>query len=357
MGESRFKELDRIRFKYDVPNVDQRGISIGLDPLKDNLYQNALLIDSKSTPILDNKLKEIYEKFEINSSNISAFISQSHEVQASCISTGSKGCILTFTSALLNLLDADEFAFVAGHELGHHIYDHCRIPIDKKSADYFMQMRAQEISVDRIGLLSAGDLDVSIRALMKTATGLNSKFLSFDVGQFISQIKKVTKYEFDQSLNNTHPSMMIRCKALLWFNLDNSNASFPLRINNEALDKMNERVQSDLLKFVDGPVQEKISKLSNEVKMWTAVILIMEDHKFDKNEQAEFSKLFGEEALVKVIGFLKLHDRSTVINALEDRLKNCSENLINLSPNSYAKLKGAKLRDTLKPFINKGFAH
>ncbi len=351
------EELNRIRFKYDIHNEESKYNSFGLDSLRDNLYQNALLIDSKSTPLLDQKLKGIYEKFGIDSSNISAFISQSHEIQASCISVGSNGCILTFTSALLNLLDIDEFAFVAGHELGHHIYDHCRISIDKESADYFMQMRAQEISVDRIGLISAGDLDVSIRALMKTATGLNSKFLSFDVGQFISQIKKVSKYDFDKSLNNTHPSMMIRCKALLWFNLCNSNASFPLKINNEELDKMNERVQSDLLKFVDGPVQEKISKLSNEVKMWSAVILIMEDQKFDKNEQAEFSKLFGEEALRKVIGFLKLHDSNSVICALEDRLKHCSENLINLSPNSYAKLKGTKLRDTLRPFINKGFTH
>ena len=147
--------------------------------------------------------------------------------------------------------------------------------------------------------------------------------------------------------------MMIRCKALLWFSLENSNASFPLDITNEALDKMNERVFQDLIKYVDGPVKEKITKLSNEVKMWSAVILIMEDQKFDKHEQAEFKKLFGEKALKKVIGFLKLYDRSNIMSAIEDRLRICSENLIKLSPKSYSELKGSKLRNILEPFINK----
>lgn len=353
MDASIIRELNRIKFKYDLSNSDKRNLSIELDPLRNNLYQNGLLINSRSTPILAEKLEGIYEKFRVDPSSISAFISQSHEVQASCISTGSNECILIFTSALLNLLEADEFAFVAGHELGHHIYNHCRILIDEKSADYFMQMRAQEISVDRIGLLSAGNIDASIRALMKTATGLNSKFLSFDVSQFISQIKKVSKPDFNQSFGNTHPSMMIRCKALLWFSLGNNNAKFPLEMSDEDLDKMNERVYLDLVKFVDGPVQEKISKLSNEVKMWSAVILIMEDQKFDKHEQAEFKKIFGENALKKVIGFLKLYDRSNIMSAIKERLRICSENLIKLSPKSYSDLKGAKLRNILKPFINK----
>ena len=159
-------------------------------------------------------------------------------------------------------------------------------------------------------MLAAGDLNASIRALMKISTGLDAKFLKFDTSQFISQIKKVSKLQLSHSFNNTHPSMMIRCKALLWFSLGIGKINYPIEINQQELDKINNRVQADLIKFVDAPVQKKIEQVTLEVKMWSAVLLIMQDHKFDKNEQVKFEELFGKEALQKVTGFLKLNSGS-----------------------------------------------
>ena len=56
-----------------------------------------------------------------------------------------------------------------------------------------MQERAQELSVDRVGLIACGSVDIAIRALMKTVSGLSSEHLRFDVGTFISQLDKSVK--------------------------------------------------------------------------------------------------------------------------------------------------------------------
>ena len=70
-----------------------------------------------------------------------------------------------------------------GHELGHFLLDHHHANVGFTSAnpEYFRQRRAQEISVDRLGLLSCGSLDVALRALMKTVSGLTERHLRFDV--------------------------------------------------------------------------------------------------------------------------------------------------------------------------------
>ncbi|MDB4277266.1 M48 family metalloprotease [bacterium] len=301
--------IKQIRFKYDNKGKDKESGIGSLNQLRDGLYQNGLLIEPTSTPGLAAKLDEIFRKFNISRDSVSAFIYPNTELQATCIASGPNECVLTFTSGLINLLEVEEFAFVVGHELGHHILNHCRRSEDTSSADYFMQQRAQEISVDRIGLLAAGDLNASIRALMKISTGLDAKYLKFDTSQFISQIKKVSTLELSRSLNSSHPSMMIRCKALLWFSLGIGKIRFPFEVSEYDIESIDERVQNDLIKFVDAPAREQIEILAKEVKMWSAVLLIMEDHKFDKNEQAKFKDLFGEDSLKKILGFLSAHKK------------------------------------------------
>ena len=342
--------LNQIRFKYDNNGEDEESGLGSLKQLRDGLYQNGLLIEPTSTPELAARLDEIFRKFNISRDSVSAFIYPNTELQATCIASGPNECVLTFTSGLINLLEVEEFAFVAGHELGHHIFNHCRRSEDTSSADYFMQQRAQEISVDRIGLLASGDLNASIRALMKISTGLDARYLKFDTSQFISQIKKVSTLELSRSLNSSHPSMMIRCKALLWFSLGIGKIRFPFEVSEHDVDSIDERVQNDLIKFVDAPAKEQIEILAKEVKMWSAVLLIMEDHKFDKTEQAKFKDLFGEGSLKKILGFLRIHKKDTIKSALNERLKNCSSRLIELSPQAFNDLKGSEIRELLAQF-------
>src|SRR5687768_6615234 len=81
-----------------------------------------------------------------------------------------------FSSTLVDILDEEEFCFVVGHELGHFLLRHTAgLHGSTESLELFMLQRAQEISADRLGMVACGSLDVAIKALKKTISGLNNK--------------------------------------------------------------------------------------------------------------------------------------------------------------------------------------
>ena len=51
--------------------------------------------------------------------------------------------------------------------------------------------RAAEISCDRIGFLSCGDLEVSLRAILKLASGLNDQHLNFKFSAYLNQLREL----------------------------------------------------------------------------------------------------------------------------------------------------------------------
>ena len=102
------------------------------------------------------------------------------------------------SSSLLEGFEEDELKFVVGHELGHHVYEHHRIPVAALlqgrppiSAGLALQLfawqRYAEISCDRAGMLCTGNLDSAARSLFKLASGLKSNRVQVNIGQFLAQ--------------------------------------------------------------------------------------------------------------------------------------------------------------------------
>ena len=116
------------------------------------------------TPGLSRRLESVCQTLLLPERTVDAFIYASPEVQAECYANGTEGCILRFSSARVDLLDDDEFEFVCGHEAGHFLLGHglARMEGHSDSLEYFMQQRAQEISVDRIGLIACGSLTYAV---------------------------------------------------------------------------------------------------------------------------------------------------------------------------------------------------
>lgn len=110
-----------------------------------------------------------------------------------------RGCLfLMLSSALLEAFEPDELRFVVGHELGHHLFEHHRIPvavllsgiaqIDAALAlRLFAWQRYAEISADRTGLVTAGGLNPAARALFKLASGLRGDRITIRIDQFLTQ--------------------------------------------------------------------------------------------------------------------------------------------------------------------------
>lgn len=117
---------------------------------------------------------------------------------AAAVRPGGDRFLLLMSSSLLEAFDADELAFVAGHEMGHWLFQHHRIPVGPLlggespvgaalALRLFAWQRYAEISADRAGVVCAGGLEPAARALFKLASGLRGERVRIRIDEFLSQ--------------------------------------------------------------------------------------------------------------------------------------------------------------------------
>ena len=296
-------------------------------------YSDGLLITDHSAPTLFFHLKNVYKILGIPDNSVEAFVYASPDLNAGCFSGNGGTCIIRFSSALINLLELDEFAFVAGHELGHFLLDHWHQSKREEdhNIEYYITKRAAEISVDRVGLVSSGSLQASIRAMIKSISGLDSEHLRFDVNQFISQADKTTGIG-SSGFGNSHPSMVSRCRAVLWFSMDTDLGNYPEGINRDHINKLDQRIKRDMDKYVDGTAREMISEAKQELNMWITIQKIVETGSFKKDHQDSFKDSFGEELLAKTKQFLSSLNKETAPNLVIQKVNEAKAVLARLAP-------------------------
>ena len=141
--------------------------------------------------------------------------------------------MLMVSSALLEGFEADELRFVAGHEVGHYLFDHHAIPTgallaggSALSPQLTLQLlawqRYAEISADRAGLVCAGGLEPAALGLFKLASGLKGDRIHVRIDQFLAQVADLRLEAEAQSSADepargewfaTHPFSPLRLKA------------------------------------------------------------------------------------------------------------------------------------------------
>jgi Peptidase family M48 len=140
------------------------------------------------------------------------YIQSDPEPNAGAVTDG-KEHVITLHSGLVQLLDTEELPAIIGHELGHAGYRHMVEAPDGHSEATFMfeRRRAQEISADRIGLLSVSDPNCALRAEIKVACGLGAPHLTPDIDAFIAQISQApVDLDAPWEAGSTHPTLALR---------------------------------------------------------------------------------------------------------------------------------------------------
>lgn len=324
------KFAESMRYSGDVASTHSKGNPGGLVAIRNHFYQSGLCISKAITPVLNERLVSVYQRLQIPDAAVEAFVYSTPEIQAACATDGDGACIIRFSSALVETLSSEEFEFVAGHELGHFLLGHGTNKPKQEGLEYFMQSRAQEISADRIGLIACNSLDIAIRAMMKTISGLTSRHLRFDAGTFISQLKN---HNFHSDVYTSHPSMLVRCRALLWFSTkDSTGADKYLQKNTFA--ELDKRIETDLRKYVDGPARKKIEKAKKNLSMWIFVLQIAEDNNFSKSEQEKFAKLFGKQTLKSMKNYLQALSAEQIRESINKRAESARQELIAIIPST-----------------------
>ena len=327
------------RLPEDKPDESQEitGLASRQDH-RDAMLRHGVLISEAVAPLLEERLVEVCARLEIPRRNVTAFVYNSADVQADCLIDSPDTCVLRFSSGLVNLMDEHEFKFVAGHELGHFLLGHGTGEhyVAEGSSEGFMMRRARELSVDRIGYLAVGDLEESIQAIIKTASGLSEAFLRFDVASFLSQADLISNPSKGESQNSTHPSMLIRCRSLLWFSMSIKTIE-ELRVENESkLAQLNQRVVKDLEKFVDGHVRRKRAELEHDVALWKTALLVFHSGSFSKEVQGRMEENLGSDMLNGVRSFFDLYPAGELLDEINRRLEASLSSAKNEFPSSAA---------------------
>lgn len=320
-----------IRFRGDIPVAEQPAGRTVDSALRSHFNQSDVMISDALTPGVRGALDSAFGSLGIPVDLIPAFVYGSADVQAECVSRTGGDCVIRFSSGLVDLLAEEELAFVAGHEVGHFLLGHVGEGRGEGTAlEGQMMRRRQEISVDRIGLLACGSLDVALRALMKTASGLSSRHLRFDIGAFIGQLRNVE--DGFTSGRSTHPSFVIRCRALLWFSMTGAFRSQGSELDGVELAEQDERIEADLVRWSDGMDAEQIRNAEHEVLLWTAAREIVASSSFRLEQQEQVAQLVGRDTMERLRAFLGDLGRDEATQVVGSRLDEAISWLAQLAP-------------------------
>ena len=317
-----FELADNIRYLGDVRLPFQNLSGDQTARISHHYSQSGLRISDKLTPSIHDVFQKVFSHLQIPPDSITAYVYSSPETQATCFSDSRHECVMWITSSLINLMSKEELAFVVGHELGHFLLGHSiEENLDVENEESLIKYRAQEISVDRIGLIACGSLNIATQALMKLISGLNQDMLRFDVGSFLDQMRiKKSDAAMHAGESSTHPSIVMRCRALQWFSMSDGYLKVCGDSGGEDLTKIDQRITADSDKYVDGPVRERITEARKDLIMWLAALASVRDGIFNKSDQEVVTGLVGPEKLEKLKNFYSQQSRSEVIDITQKKL-------------------------------------
>ena len=201
-----FELADSIRYLDDIKLKTFSGDPKSFKDYEAGFALNSLKVSKEITPDIFNSLEETCFNLNIPLFKVSAFITSSPEIQAGCMSFSKDNCLITMTSTIINLMSFEEIKFVIGHELGHFLLSHnIEESQQQESKEGYIKKRAQEISVDRVGLMACRDINTATRAIIKTLSGLDEKYIRFDVKKFLNQIEGISVNKESEQFSS-HPS-------------------------------------------------------------------------------------------------------------------------------------------------------
>ncbi len=117
--------------------------------------------------------------------------------------------------------------------------------------------------------------------------------------------------------------------------MDDVYKNYPISERTKNMDDLDRKVEGELEKFVEGPAQEEIREAKQEVALWMAAQKIIEDGRFDKQEQNKFQEMFGQTLLEKMKGFFAGSDRERVLEDVASKESASKKRLQEMIPSSF----------------------
>ena len=328
--------LDKFRYKYD--DLNELGhIEKNSDEKKynsqnlKNLLSSSVKISESLFPKIAKSIDNVFLRLGIKN-NFNFFITANHiETQAACaMMPQSLNAEIIITSKMIELLNPEELESVIAHEISHFYYQHSLYPSVNKARNrteylnFLHLSRAAEISADRAGLLGSGDIENSLRAMLKISTGLGDEHISFNFSSYLDQLRELKDLKGNQNLlYSTHPTFLNRMQALIWFSMSNEYNDF-FKTDKKGvydLNTVDEKINESIKKVTGNELEVSNKEVINKALLWGSLSIYLADKKFSKEEQEKFEKRFGEKTTVSIKSLLSISKMSVIEKRMEEAFK------------------------------------
>lgn len=321
-------------FKKDSSELDNSHLS--------NLLTNSVRVSKEILPKVGSAIETVFDRIKIEN-NFNFFVTaDNNQANASCslMSSASRPDIV-LTSRLIELLSLEELQFVIGHEVAHYVYQHALYPNHNNVEDRNLKLnilnlsRAAEISADRIGFLACANLDASLKANFKLASGLSDKHFNFKPSTYLDQLRDLEDLGKSSSeLWSTHPSFLIRMQSLIWFSMSKEYHEFfdQKKKGSYSLSEIDEKLDSKIKKITGDELENSNKRIYESALIWGSLDIYLSDKKFSKDEQDEFSNRFGEKAK-KAISLMKISNARGMLDKKIDTSFNDASKLLKTEKN------------------------
>ena len=326
--------LDKFRYKYDNLN---EIVHLETKKIKEKTYNNQNLKNLLSSsvkvshslfPTIAKSIDNVFSKLGINN-NFNFFITANHvETQAACaMMPQSSNAEIIITSKMVELLNAQELESVIAHEVSHFYYQHNLYPEVNKARNrteflnFLHLSRAAEISADRAGLIGSGDIENSLRSMLKISTGLSDKYISFNFSSYLDQLRELKELKGNQNLiYSTHPTFLNRMQALIWFSMSREyNEYFKTnKTGTYDLSKVDDKINDSIKKVAGDELDISNKEIINKALLWGALRIYLADKKFSKEDQQRFEKRFGEKVTISIKSLLNISKMSIIEKRVEE---------------------------------------
>lgn len=327
------RALDELRFSEDIPQKLKRKLPDQTKVIAEHAFKG-LEVSASLTPLLDGAVSDVCDVFSISRSRISVFVENTSSCSAYCINTADDTCVILMSSGLVNLLAPTELKFVIGHELGHYALGH--FGTQERNAKDLQASRAAELSCDRFGFYGAGSLESSLKAIMKTASGLDDTHLRFDMSAFSNTAKSLENANWITE-KSTHPALVVRFRALLRLDSaikESNTASLP-----GLLESVDKGILNDLQRYVDGGYRAEIKDLKRQLLMWKVAHIAFHAGEFGPTLRRSIENALGAEDVKTITKFITDDDVVGVAEDLDFRVRSLEEQIhVEYAPNGQSEI-------------------